>query len=108
MNNTTSEILTNLTTGPSQISPDEFVEWLKGFGDAIGESVPTDKQWKRIRDKLGGIQKFPTISLPPYQPITIDPQPWNPNPIFPNYPPIVYTTTTRDLDQYRVDTGSKQ
>lgn len=93
---TTSNFMQVLPPTP----PDEFVEWLKGFSDAIGNNAPTDEQWKRIRDRLMVTKKQPSLTYPqPYIPIDPFPnQPWTPMPTWPNYPPITYTTTTSNID----------
>lgn len=75
--------------------PKEFVEWLKGFADAIGEGTPTIEQWKRIRDRLMVTKEqvvYPPIPYEPYKPF----EPWNPW----QQPVVTYTSSP-------VNTGPK-
>ena len=42
----------------------EFVFWLKGFTDAVGEEGPTLKQWDVLKDKLIEVKDGKTPSFP--------------------------------------------
>jgi hypothetical protein len=44
----------------------EFIYWLNGFVDAVGEKGPTPKQWETIVSELGKVGE--PIIYPPYTP----------------------------------------
>ena len=44
----------------------EFIYWLNGFVDAVGEKGPTPKQWETIVSELGKVGE--PIVYPPYTP----------------------------------------
>jgi len=46
----------------------EFIYWLNGFVDAVGEKGPTPKQWETIVSELGKVGE--TIVYPTYTPNT--------------------------------------
>ena len=46
----------------------EFIYWLNGFVDAVGEEGPTPKQWETIVSELGKVGE--TIVYPTYTPNT--------------------------------------
>lgn len=57
----------------------QFIYWLNGFVDAVGEEGPTPKQWETIVSELGKVGE--TIVYPPYTPNTIPSGPIPRNPI---------------------------
>jgi hypothetical protein len=50
------------------MSNQEFIYWLNGFVDAVGEEGPTPKQWETIVSELGKVGE--PIVYPPYTPNT--------------------------------------
>ena len=71
------------------MKPQEFIYWLNGFVDAVGEKGPTPKQWETIvseLDKVGEPVLYPTYTpdLAPIQtlPFIQPADPYNPYKVY--------------------------
>lgn len=70
-------------------SNEEFIDWLRGFADAVAET-PTPEQWNKIKEKLKNINnyKFPLQDKIPH-PFPIN-EPYNhPGYPFGEYPKVI-------------------
>lgn len=67
----------------------EFIYWLGGFVDAVGQEGPTPKQWETIVSKLNQVAEPVSFPIYPKQPNT-GPVPL-PNVTFPYGAPIPVT-----------------
>jgi hypothetical protein len=53
----------------------QFAYWLQGFSELNGDAVPTEAQWKSIREHLGLV--FAKVTPRLGSPSKINPQDWN-------------------------------
>jgi len=86
----------------------QFIYWLNGFIDAVGEKGPTPKQWETIVSELGKVGE--TIVYPTYTPNTIPsgPIPRNPfdNPYWYKNPSDINKVTCEGNTVLTATTGS--
>lgn len=70
------------------MTPQEFKAWFEGFTEAV-DGVPSKAQWKRIKDRVAGIDGRPITER-----VYVD-RYWPPAyPLYPSYPTRIYSTYT--------------
>lgn len=59
------------------MTPDDFVLWLQGVSDVLGDEPPSPERWARIREQLRNVRPaLPAPAWPPSYPVPDLPRPF--------------------------------
>ncbi len=87
------------------MTPQEFKAWFDGFTEAFGEKLPTQKQWKRIKERVSEIDGNAITER-----VFIDRYWWprnytyTPSPY--NYPPVYLSNASETISNYNFNSTS--